>query len=540
MDLKHKSYIMKGSPFKDFYLAEIPDDKPITGDLAHIMEGWQERQKTRTRDIRCDMLDVFKDHKLMGRVQKELEKMGYRHMEFLDAGTWAMAMVTGDNHVIRIQAEEPILTNDRIDSPGVLKALETRFVKAEPAPPDAEPARDIRIELLPRLRTKEVTDEHRRKLYKAFEASNLQVNDLATVGNVGLMDVGGKEVPVLIDVGLLRQCDKRLPVTAKPEHWQEWLDTRGKPLQEWVIQEMQAKLDKVQGTSGRFSEVMAKCIDTNWPRRCGTVSIFEEEPRVLAEVEKKLGQMGFRHFDYVGRGVNAVALHTTEDQILRISFDGDDQRKERPLLPGILQPIATHVIKSGQARVRVEVLPRVRTEGVTQEQRGSLADALLASGWHVGDIDKPGNVGLIEVKGKIVPVLVDPGCLVPTDWKKRDNDTHWKPWLDDSGAWLQSCKDSRGAASGLVTDRALARADKALRGPRPWRDRAESLLHSIAVDGRPESQTVEAIRTDGMYPEQVGELYKRAAEKWVDVKDGPSFSEALKNERNLMKDEMRR
>ena len=518
-------------------MPEITESSPLSGDLAHIVRRRKELH-AEAEDIACDVLPVFeRDPKLLNRVQKTLEKMGYRHFDFVGSGTWAIALLSSDNQIIRIQAEEPILTNERIECPGVLKAIRTCFVKADPAPEGEKPARDIRIEVLPRLRTEGVTIEQKKMLMKAIVASNLQVNDLFKEGNVGIMEVGGKEVPLLIDVGLLRINNPRERVTIKPEHWKEWQNEDGVALQDWIIIEEAAKLSKLQGVSGSFSEVMAKCIEHNWPKRCAMVSNFESEPSMQAAVEKKLNSLGFRHFEYVGKGVKSVALHSTENQVLRISIDERNQLTKRPLLPGILQPIATHIVKYGAARVRVEILPRVRTEGVKQEHIDMLREALLRSGYHVGDIDKPGNVGLIDMKRGSIPVLVDPGLMVPYDAKKSDNDLHWKPWLNEKGAWLQSCNETRTAATGVITDRTLAKLDKRMRGPKSWREKIDGMMHGTVVDSRPVSQTVEAIKTDGLYTKQVDELYQRAMLKHDDT---TNFSEVLRQERTLMQDEMKR
>ncbi len=265
---------------------------------------------------------------------------------------------------------------------------------------------------------------------------------------------------------------------------------------------------------------------------------MEQNPKMLVDLQKSLGDMGFRQFEYLGAGIHAVGLHTTEGQVVRLSREMMDV-SERPLHPAILQPIMTRRIKAGGESVLLEVLPRVRTEGVTDAQQQMVYKALQKSGWHVGDVEKKGNVGIMELGGREVPVLVDAGRVEVFLDKKVDNDEHLKPWLDDKGQWLQKAFDPRTAVSGVVDRAGLNHVERALRGKKSMGDHVASLRQWKDVDTRRQSQTVAAIREDGMYPEQLAQLYERAAAKFEDSIGGPNFSEVLKAERALMRDEQK-
>src|SRR5579884_1702296 len=71
--------------------------------------------------------------------------------------------------------------------------------------------------------------------------------------------------------------------------------------------------------------------------------MLRQRPTLLEDVTAALDKMGFRRFRFLGAGMCAVALETTENQIVRLNyfgnFQGNDIREKRPKHPAILQPI---------------------------------------------------------------------------------------------------------------------------------------------------------------------------------------------------------
>lgn len=265
------------------------------------------------------------------------------------------------------------------------------------------------------------------------------------------------------------------------------------------------------------------------------------DPIMRGELQKQLADLGFRRVEFLGQGFLALTLLTTENQVLRIGTEREWQLAERIKHPAILQPIQTYFLKCGgagrrhanQITLRVEVLPRVRTglDNVKPQHLDDLKEVLQKSRIKVPDLVWPGNIGIMDIDGKELPVLVDPGLARPYDGEEAIcQGEHVRAWLDDDGRWLQRKFEPRTKASGVIDRKALEKLDITLRGPNEE--------YNVPYTQRPSSgQTVQAIRDDGMYEEQVAALYRRAMEKHS---DGTNFSQLLKAERALMRGETKR
>jgi hypothetical protein len=276
--------------------------------------------------------------------------------------------------------------------------------------------------------------------------------------------------------------------------------------------------------------------------------------RLLNTLTKELSNMGFRKFSYLGAGDNSLVLETTENQLVRICLQGMGENGLRPDHPAILQPIVRQIIHQGipfdRHTLMIEVMPKVRTQGVEAHHAALLEEGLKKSGYILDDMyeidaknpfgkrirDKAGNpvyrttnIGLIDVDGKTAPVLIDTGRIRKIKRTAKDN-THLAPWLDADGTWLQKKFDPRIEVTNVINGKELKHVDELLKGPKPFLAR----LH-IKPDARPVSQTVEAMVKDGMYRDEVAQLYKRAYDR-LD-KDGTNFSELLLEERQKMKEE---
>ncbi len=289
--------------------------------------------------------------------------------------------------------------------------------------------------------------------------------------------------------------------------------------------------------TGSLKDIVTEMDKLGLAWRTDVLQCMVEHPKMLKDVQDSLSGMGFRRFEYLGSGAHAVGLHATEGQVVRLCREMDDVTMERPFHPVILQPIETRHIKTCGVSVRVEILPKVRTDIVTDADISMVYHAMTDSGWFVGDVSKEGNVGIIEVGGKRVPVLIDVGRLTPMKRKRQETDEHLNPWKDENGEWLQKAFEKRTEASGLIVSASLEKAERGLRGRRPIRDSLASMMRQKPVDSRRSSQTMLAITEDGFYPEQLAELYSRAAAK---TDNAENFCDVLKSERALMSEELKR
>jgi hypothetical protein len=138
----------------------------------------------------------------------------------------------------------------------------------------------------------------------------------------------------------------------------------------------------------------------------------------------------------------------------------------------------------------------------------------------------------MDVDGRSVPVLIDPGLLRRCRRGAKD-DAHLEPWLDAAGRTAQQRFDGRGAASNVIEEKALRRAEQVLRGRKSLTARL-----GLRRDERRESQLVKAVREDGMYPDELHALLMRAHETHQQQHgDGPGFSRTLEEERRRLRDE---
>lgn len=263
------------------------------------------------------------------------------------------------------------------------------------------------------------------------------------------------------------------------------------------------------------------------------MNILECKKGLLKKVERTLDNMGFRRFKLLSYGQHAIALESTDNQIIRIS--DSSYESSRPKHPAILQPIDKIALPSGCV---IEILPRVRTSNITQEQYRKLHNALHSSGLHVQDILKPGNVGIMVIGNQELPVLIDSGVVegyTPFPFHGKRARDPVADWLAEDGTWLQQQFEPRKKPSNVIPTTELAAIEKRMRGKPRFFDKFLSFIEAKRYDSRRESQTVNAIAKDGLYPDQLAALYERAAER-LDDEENVSFSELLRQERERLKD----
>ena len=145
----------------------------------------------------------------------------------------------------------------------------------------------------------------------------------------------------------------------------------------------------------------------------GAMSILQRGPELVKEITKALREVGFRSFTPLGFGYNAIAFYTTCNQVVRITSGEEGKRHKSPY---ILQPILT--LKVGN--IEIEVLPLVRTEGVTDEHVRHVAAKLAEAGFFPGSVKKV-NIGLLEDG---TPILMDgAGTLLFEEFRKYSEET---------------------------------------------------------------------------------------------------------------------
>jgi hypothetical protein len=135
--------------------------------------------------------------------------------------------------------------------------------------------------------------------------------------------------------------------------------------------------------------------------RNGVIDILKKNNIDVIEGDIKKG--GFSWVADIGEG-----------QVLHISSGYECKKPHvRHKAPEILQPLTT-LYKS--KRLKIEVLPKVETEGVTSEHINSLISSLAKKDLLFADCTK-GNVGLMKVDGKNIPVVIGDGCVIKVDGK---------------------------------------------------------------------------------------------------------------------------
>jgi hypothetical protein len=282
------------------------------------------------------------------------------------------------------------------------------------------------------------------------------------------------------------------------------------------------------------------------------VEALKRKRSLLKKLGTALDGIGFRRFHFVGAGECALVMETTEEekpdrnkQIIRLTYFGNHMghnymMDRRPSHPAILQPIHRFTImehENAKEGILVEVLPKVKTTGVQREHYKVLETALTGSGIFVWDLNRPGNVGLMSVKGKGVdiPVLIDAGVADTTSLPK-DPDVDLGLWLAPDGTWLQKIFEPRTAPDNVISRTSADKVESALRGPRPLLDRAIGVL-GINYDSRRVSQTALAINEDGMHADQLANLYQRAMDEFLKDSNTLLFNKILEQERDKMRKE---
>jgi hypothetical protein len=263
---------------------------------------------------------------------------------------------------------------------------------------------------------------------------------------------------------------------------------------------------------------------------------------LMTDVTAALDAMGFRRFRLLGSGHFSLAMETTDNQIIRLTYYRAEHLKEnRPEHPAILQPITVTSI-SGRDNPRegiiIEILPKVKTAGVTEHHLDMLEAALTTSGISVHDIRKKANVGLMEIDGKEIPVLIDPSVAVTTA-PLTESQQHLEPWLAPDGTWLQKIYEPRTAPTNVIPKTVADTVEAVTRGPRPLLDRALGKI-GVRRDSRRMSQTASAIKEDGMYGDQLATLYQRTTDRVNGASNQIPFSQLLEEERRKMNEEQER
>lgn len=116
----------------------------------------------------------------------------------------------------------------------------------------------------------------------------------------------------------------------------------------------------------------------------------------------------------ISRGYFSLAADIGENQILHISFPKDSiKNHQRFYEPEILQPLAT-LYKDSE--LKIEVLPKVKTKGITEEHVNSLVSSLAKKGLLF--VDPRENVGLININDKEIPVVIGDGSVTKINGNK--------------------------------------------------------------------------------------------------------------------------
>jgi hypothetical protein len=109
---------------------------------------------------------------------------------------------------------------------------------------------------------------------------------------------------------------------------------------------------------------------------------------------------GLSHLRFIGAGSWSTVFESSDHRILRIT----PKTRPRPRHPAILQAYSERLIGEGPSRVKVEILPRLRTDNVTKEDCALIVDALTSSGFCTTDVFRR-NIGKLPDG---TPLLIDP------------------------------------------------------------------------------------------------------------------------------------
>lgn len=123
---------------------------------------------------------------------------------------------------------------------------------------------------------------------------------------------------------------------------------------------------------------------------------------LVMAVQQHLESHGVDKVAFLGLGSSALVLRLNDHEVCRLSTT---KEKRRPKLPEFLQP--TYRTEIGG--LRLEVLPMVKTEGVTSDHNHALKTAMAEKGYLVDD-SGPGNIGLLQDG---TPVYIDADVAAP-------------------------------------------------------------------------------------------------------------------------------
>lgn len=107
-------------------------------------------------------------------------------------------------------------------------------------------------------------------------------------------------------------------------------------------------------------------------------------------------------------GVFSFLFDIGDGQVLHISAMNYDKNHKRENAPEILQPLK---ILNKDKELKIEILPKVKTDGVRQHHAYTLISSLAKQGLIFADC-KLANIGLIQVAGKDIPVVIGDGSVI--------------------------------------------------------------------------------------------------------------------------------
>jgi hypothetical protein len=136
-----------------------------------------------------------------------------------------------------------------------------------------------------------------------------------------------------------------------------------------------------------------------------TLSLIAASPDLQRRVCSYARSCGLSHLKFLGSGSWSTVFESDEGRILRIT----PNPRPRPRHPAILQAYSECVITGGTIRVKLEILPRLRTDNVTREDCTLIVNALVSSGFFITDIFRR-NTGRLPDG---TPLLIDPDDEYP-------------------------------------------------------------------------------------------------------------------------------
>lgn len=167
--------------------------KKITGNFEMMISY------AKGQELACNATRTFEEDKVArGEMGAALADMGFRHFRFLGTGTYSLVLHTTDNQVVRI-FDTQFAPAQRPLHPAILQPISSTPVHAG--------KHSFIVEVLPKVRTDNVSKEDIGMLEKVFRRSGISVHDLDLSGNVGYIRVNDRDIPVLVDAGAAKTLE---------------------------------------------------------------------------------------------------------------------------------------------------------------------------------------------------------------------------------------------------------------------------------------------------------------------------------------------